>query len=85
MISRSPRDKEEDLVTLGSEEEFQTIDLYIKAEGIIASAFYLVSPHPLLGCESKRTLPSEIVSQWRIGNREPASEALELRLFEGYG
>ena len=43
MISRSPRDKEEDLVTLGSEEEFQTIDLTIKAEGIIASAFYLVS------------------------------------------
>ena len=42
MISRSPRDKEEDLVTLGSEEEFQTIDLTIKAEGIIASAFYLV-------------------------------------------
>jgi len=41
MISRSPRDKEEDLVTLGSEEEFQTNDLYIKAEGIIASAFYL--------------------------------------------
>ena len=52
MISRSPRDKEEDLVTLGSEEEFQTNDLTIKAEGIIASAFYLVYPHPL-------PLPSE--------------------------
>jgi hypothetical protein len=42
MISQQPRDKEEDLVTQESEEELKEIDLTIKAEGIIASAFYLV-------------------------------------------
>jgi hypothetical protein len=42
MISQPPRDKEGDLVTQGFEEEPKTIDLTIKAEGIIASAFYLL-------------------------------------------
>jgi hypothetical protein len=29
--------------------------------------------------------PRESVSEWRGRDTEPASEALELRLFEGYG
>ena len=45
MISQQPRDKEGDLVTQESEEEPKTIDLTIKAEGIIASAFYLLNAH----------------------------------------
>jgi hypothetical protein len=47
MISQPPRDKEGDLVIRGFEEERKTIDLTIKAEGIIASAFYLFSLNPL--------------------------------------
>jgi hypothetical protein len=34
----------EDLDIQESEERFKTIDLTIEAEGIIASAFYLVNP-----------------------------------------
>ncbi len=46
MIFHRPRDKGEDLDIQESEERFKTIDLTIEAEGIIASAFYLV-PHTL--------------------------------------
>ena len=44
MIFHRPRDKGEDLDIQESEERFKTIDLTIEAEGIIASAFYLVNP-----------------------------------------
>lgn len=44
MIFHRPRDKEEDLDIQESEERFKTIDLTIEAEGVIASAFYLVDP-----------------------------------------
>jgi hypothetical protein len=60
MISQPLRDKGGDLVTQEFDEERKTIDLTIKAEGIIASAFYLF---PLIGCESKQYFLNEISSQ----------------------
>jgi hypothetical protein len=44
MIFHRPRGKEEDLDIQESERRFKTIALTIEAEGIIASAFYLVNP-----------------------------------------
>jgi hypothetical protein len=44
MTFHRPRGKEEDLDIQESEERFKTIVLKIEAEGIIASAFYLVNP-----------------------------------------
>jgi len=44
MICHRPRDKGEALDTQESEAPFKTIELTIEAEGIIASAFYLVDP-----------------------------------------
>ncbi len=41
MIFQRPRDKEGDLATQGYEGKLRTIDLTNRAEGIIASAFYL--------------------------------------------
>jgi hypothetical protein len=48
MISQPPRGREEDLVIREFDEERKTIDLTIKAEGIIASAFYLFPLTPSL-------------------------------------
>jgi hypothetical protein len=42
MTFHRPRDKEEDLDIQESEERSKTIAFYLQAEGIIASAFYLV-------------------------------------------
>ncbi len=63
MISQQPRDKEGDLVTQESEEEPKTIDLTIKAEGIIASAFYLLKANYKTSLEAVWSKPKEVTSK----------------------
>ena len=45
MIFHQLKDKEEDLDIQESEERFKTMCFSIEAEGIIASAFYLIKTH----------------------------------------
>jgi hypothetical protein len=44
MIFHQPKDKEEDLDIRESEEAWKRLPFNLKAEGILASAFYLVDP-----------------------------------------
>jgi len=54
MIFRRPRDKEGDLGIQGFDEGLTAITIVIKAEGRIASAFYLVPPTPFLSPAGER-------------------------------